>query len=33
MLQFFGIPFSFLPVEGSEKPKGPEKPKVLIEMC
>ena len=27
----FGIPFSFLPVEGNEKPKGPEKPKVLIE--
>ena len=27
----FGIPFSFLPVEGSEKPKGPEKPKTLIE--
>ena len=27
----FGIPFSFLPIEGNEKPKGPEKPKVLIE--
>ena len=27
----FGIPFSFLPVEGNEKPKGPEKPKTLIE--
>jgi len=27
----FGIPFSFLPVEGNEKPKGPEKPKILIE--
>jgi len=27
----FGIPFSFLPTEGDTKPKGPEKPKVLIE--
>lgn len=27
----FGIPFSFLPIEGDTKPKGPEKPKVLIE--
>lgn len=27
----FGIPFSFLPVEGDGKPPGPEKPKVLIE--
>jgi type III restriction enzyme len=27
----FGIPFSFLPVEGDEKPKSPEKPKVLIQ--
>jgi type III restriction enzyme len=27
----FGIPFSFLPIEGDGKPKEPEKPKVLIE--
>ena len=27
----FGIPFSFLPVEGDSKPKGPEKPKTLIQ--
>jgi type III restriction enzyme len=27
----FGIPFSFLPAEGDEKPKPPEKPKTLIQ--
>ena len=27
----FGIPFSFLPTEGDTKPKGAEKPKVLIQ--
>ena len=27
----FGIPFSFLPVEGDTKPKPPEKPKTLIQ--
>ena len=27
----FGIPFSFLPVEGDSKPKPPEKPKTLIQ--
>lgn len=27
----FGIPFSFLPVEGDAKPKPPEKPKTLIQ--
>lgn len=27
----FGVPFTFLPVEGKEKPPGPEKPKTKIE--